>query len=415
MLRGSQELSEEVPTLCVALVIILTLWLLLYKLEICPAVLLEKNGKLKVLLCLSPNLYKYYGAHRLQSTTGVTTAHSDTTFHPLAMLKHEILSHDDGLSLPKVNSMVFLKGIIYLRDTSGSTRGQILSYSVMERSWDTYISTPGEAVRGYHLAVWASSLVLVGGYVELKTCHWQKTFKVWVRQGNEWNADIIPPVQIHENDEILSVAGYDHHLFVLCKQPYSNFSPLQNICVLYYCDDVSTKQWQVLKGPSIIVEYHQRVSILVHDTTVVYAMIYSESSYYKAFFRGHIIMDNMTLCDIEWEQLHVIGGDITGRAYLTVFGGNVVIAELGREVKLYTPFKDTLVDIDELNLQLLYCACGIIGISDGSLIVIDDVEVDSDTLKSAVVQFKSEGTAIKVITGVNGNYRMQRARPCSYG
>ena len=124
----------------------------------------------------------------------------NTTFHPLAVLEHKILSHDNNLSLPhceEVNSMVFLKDTIYLRDRRvpyNATEGQILSYSLTERSWDTNISTPKEAVSGYQLAVWSGNLVLVGGHVELKFGHQQKTFKVWVRQGNKWNADIIPPV-----------------------------------------------------------------------------------------------------------------------------------------------------------------------------------------------------------------------------
>ena len=67
----------------------------------------------------------------------------------------------------------------------GVKLSQTLSYSLMERSWDANISIPKEAVIGYQLAVCSGNLVLVGGYVELKTCHQQKTFKVWVCQDNK--------------------------------------------------------------------------------------------------------------------------------------------------------------------------------------------------------------------------------------
>ena len=332
----------------------------------------------------------------------------NTTFHPLAVLEHKILSHDNNLSLPcceEVNSMVFLKDTIYLRDRSVSynaIEGQILSYSLMERSWDTNISTPKEAVSGYQLAVWSGNLVLVGGHVELKFGRRQKTFKVWVHQDNKWNANIIPPVPIDVNDNILSAVGHEHVLFVLCTQPCSNHLSQQNTksCFLCYCGDASTKQWQThLKGPSIVHSRHLSASIVVHDSNI-YAMIYSTSPYCNAFFRGHI-SDSMTLCDIEWRQLQVIGGDISGRAYLTVFGDNLVVAEHAGKVKLYTPFKDTsLVDIDELSLEFEYPVYGISGLSDGSLVVIGDVRDEglrSGRLKSAVVQFKSKGTAIGVM------------------
>ena len=108
----------------------------------------------------------------------------------------------------------------------------------------------------------------------------------------------------------------------------------------------------------------------------------------------------MTLCDIEWRELQVIGGDIHGRAYLTVFGADLVVAKHDGKVKLYTPFKDTsLVDIDESSLEFDSPVYGISGLSDGSLVVIGDVRDKnsrSGRLKSAVVQFKSKGTAIGV-------------------
>ena len=49
-----------------------------------------------------------------------------------------------------------------------------------------------------------------------------------------------------------------------------------------------------------------------------------------------------TPCDIEWEQLHIIGNDISRCAYLTLFGesDNVAIAEHDSKVKLYNPFKN---------------------------------------------------------------------------
>lgn len=53
-----------------------------------------------------------------------------------------------------------------------------------------------------------------------------------------------------------------------------------------------------------------------------------------------------------------------------------------------------MVDIDELNPEFKYPAYGIIGVSEGSLVVVGDAMVESGMLKSAVVQFKSESTDV---------------------
>ena len=58
------------------------------------------------------------------------------------------------------------------------------------------------------------------------------------------------------------------------------------------------------------------------------------------------------------------------------------------------------MDINELSLEFEYPVYGISGLSDGSLVVIGDVRdkgSHSGRLKSAVVQFKSKGTAIGVM------------------
>ena len=173
-----------------------------------------------------------------------------------------------------------------------------------------------------------------------------------------------------------------------------------NLAFFCYCNDASSKQWtgqwqKQLEGPKIIDAYHQSASIVVHDSSL-YAMICSENTSRSTIFRGRLIVasDNTTMYDIEWRQLQVIGGDIRRCAYLTVFGNNVIVTSYDNKMKLYTPFKDALVDIDELNIQFNHPVCGISGVSDGSLVVIGDVYGESDIIKSAVVQFKSKGTAI---------------------
>jgi hypothetical protein len=316
------------------------------------------------------------------------------------MFEHGILSHDDKLSLPhyneEVNSMVSLKDtIIYLRD-----KGRVLSYSLTERSWDANISTPEEAARGYQLAVYSNNLVLVGGYVELNYGRRCKTFTVWVRQGNEWNADIIPPVPASRadgDDEILSAAGYDNLLFVLC---YSNPLSEQNTCILHYFD---SKQWRKpLKGPSFTGKKRHLANIMICGSNVVYAMLYSTYPHCKMFFRGHVtlLIDGIidTLYDIEWKQLCEVGTyNISRCAYLTVFGDNMIIAVPENDnVELYSPFKDaSIVDIGEFNFEFKYPVYGVIGLSDGSLVVIGDAHIERDiTWKSAVVQFKSRGTTV---------------------
>ncbi len=324
-----------------------------------------------------------------------------STFHPLAKFERDILSHDNKLSLPdythEVNSMVSLKDTIYLRD-----EGQVLSYSMTERSWDANISTPEEAARGYQLAVCSNNLVLVGGYIWLKNCLQRKTFKVWVYQGTEWNADIIPPVPVDDHNEILSAAGSDNILFVLCKQPYGNDSSKQNTFILYHIDISTKQQWQKpLKGPSFANNCRPSASLIaVSNSNILYAVIYSQSPYCNLFFRGSITVasDNTTLCDIEWRQLHLVGNDITSCVYPTIFGDSLIIAEVASEVKLYTLFKDTLVDIDELNLAFEYPICGISGLSSRSLVVIGKVKSSSNvTLKSAVVLFKLKGIATSLL------------------
>ena len=324
------------------------------------------------------------------------------------MFEHDILSNNDHLSLPyyndEVNSMVLLKDTVYLRDRYG---GQILSYSLTERSWDANISTPEEAVSGYQLAVCSNNLVLVGGHVESITGHRRKTSKVWVRQGidSEWNADIIPPVPV---DEVLAVAGHDHNLFVLCKQSYNNCSSEQNTCILYCCDDGSTEQWlKPLKGPSITCSSNCRpsASIIVHNSNVLtmYAVIYFSKS--NIFFRGHITVasDNISFCDIEWREID--SKDFCSCAYLTISGDNLIVAKLDGKVKLYTPFENKLVDVDELDLAFAYPLHGITGLSDGSLVVIGDARKsysDVSSLKSAVVQFKAKGTAPVSLLNLHG-------------
>ena len=170
---------------------------------------------------------------------------TNTTFHPLAVFEHEILSHHDDLSLPRyhdeVNSVVSLKDTVYLRARDG---GQVLSYSLTERCWDTNISTPKEASSGYQLAVCSNNLVLVGGHSKIESSsgrqHEFSTPKVWIRQGSEWNADIIPSLPI-DGHEILAAAGSDHHLFVLCRLRDNEISSNRlNTCLYYY--DIRTKR-----------------------------------------------------------------------------------------------------------------------------------------------------------------------------
>jgi hypothetical protein len=309
------------------------------------------------------------------------------------MFEHDILSHDDKLSLPRrdnegVNSIVSLKDTIYLGD-----EGRVLSYSLTERSWDANISTPEEAACGYQLAVCCNSLVLVGGHV-WKPFNRCKTFSVWVRQDNEWNADVIPAVPADGNDEIVSAAGYNNLLFVLCRNGLSE----QNTCILYYFDRKQSQWRRPLKGPSKNRQI-ESATIMICGSNVVYVMLCT-NSHHKMFFRGHVTLsrDGVTLCDIEWKEIKV-GTNISRCAYLTVFGDNVIIAVPGyNNVELYSPFKDTsLVDIGEFNLQFKYSVCGINGLSDGSLVVIGDACIEKSgrdvTLKSAVVQFKSKGNS----------------------
>ena len=143
--------------------------------------------------------------------------------------------------------------------------------------------------------------------------------------------------------------------------------------------------------------YRLSASIIVHGSNIIYAMINSTFSYRSSFFRGCITVasDYMTLRGIEWRQLHVIEKNniIYSCAYLTVCGDSLVVAEVDSKVRLYTPSKDKLMDVDELDLVFGHSLYGICGLSDGSLVVIGDAQksYSDDPLKSAVVKFKSKG------------------------
>ena len=260
-----------------------------------------------------------------------------------------------------------------------------MSFSLTERSWDSNISTPEETAHDYQLAVFCSSLVLIGGQSKDQ----QKSHRVWVLEGNEWNPDVIPPVPVGDCDDILSVAGYDHLLFVLYRQNSRSSTLDTPITYRYY--DTKSKQWQTIVRICIFPEsvgFYQQANIIIHDSNM-YVMI---SGSKKAFFRGHISFN--TPYNIEFKPLKVLGGGIHGSSYFTILGNNLITAAFnGRNIKLYTPFEDankttSLVDIGELNLEFQQSLYGIIGLCDGSLIAIGEVE-DSG---SAVVQFKSKGS-----------------------
>lgn len=315
------------------------------------------------------------------------------------MLEYEFLSRDDGLRLPQrgKSSAALLGDIIYVhaRDSSLSSDDRILSYSLTERTWDI-ISTPEEIVDNYELAVCSSSLVLVGGrskcQEQLPSC------KVWVHQGNEWNADVIPNPTNGIVHEVLSVAGNEHLLCIMCQL----FKPL-NTFLFYY--NMNTGQWKTYpscKGPKVY--DGEGVKLAFHDQNL-YAMIYSTHKN-TTFFKASISLTGVPgggdiLCG-EWTPL-IIAKDccIPRNSRLAVFGNKLIFAALnGQKVKLCIPFEDSkgqasIADVDEFDLQFCGPLCGTFGLSDGSLVVIGNImDTTNNSSSSTVIQFKSKGTII---------------------
>lgn len=316
---------------------------------------------------------------------------SDPTWHPLAVFEPEWLQYDDTNKLlrpPKHDHHppVLLDNCIYVRyRPSESSNGQLLSYSLVEKSWNILL-TPKEAREGYVLATYFNQLVLMGRHSKER----QWTNKVWVYQDNSvWMLDdlISPlPACVCEG-EIQSAIGHGGLLLVAYKTVLGDKA---KATIVMFCNEWKSPR----EGPPLRI--YDRVNIVVHES-YIYAVIHSDINNRTLFFRAQL---SSAICDIgEWEQLSTKGSSFSSTPRFAVFGKKLIVTLVNsyrHNVVLYTPFTDidgtlSLVDIDDLNVEFESVDC-IVGTSESLLVMGQAKKIESSFHKSSVVKFNSKGT-----------------------
>lgn len=304
------------------------------------------------------------------------------------MFKDQYIERTDNLRLPIVegNPAIMLNNTIYLRSlplSSGADEGQLLSYSLIERSWNA-ISTP---VGEYELAICSNSLVLVS----------TRSRQVLVlKDVDEWDPNVIPWYSTHlDPHSIMSVASSENLLFIVCK-----LSRGSETTVL--CYDVRARQWKnpCCNGPSVQRDGGKASIFVHHPSQNVYAMLYSPNTRTK-FAKASISSISEGDGNVDWTPINVAIDECIPSRHSKMFsiGNQLMLAALDRQkMKLFTVVEadngtSTMADIDELTIKFGDNLYGVTGCPDGSLVVIADVCDSRDDMvwHSSVMQLKSAG------------------------
>ena len=321
---------------------------------------------------------------------------SNSIWHPLAVLEPEWLDYDaNKLHSPQHgrHPPVLLDNCIYVGGSPsyGSSKGELLKYSLAERSWDI-IRTPKEAAEGYVLAMYSNKVVLVGGQSIRDQV---RSNKVWVRQGTVWRDDLIPQVPVPaRSGVILSAIGHGDLLIVA----YKTVTVLLNSITTesrIFCDGWKSP----CPGPPLRTQY-DRVNIIVHES-YLYAITYTYPHNNEIlFFRAQF--SSTTYKVGEWKQLSNECGCFQSSTppRFAIFGNKLVIAKIdGPKVVLYTPFIDvndtlSLVDIGDLNVDFysVDCIIGHTGTSESLIVMGQAKKTETSIYKSSVVKFNYKGT-----------------------
>lgn len=266
----------------------------------------------------------------------------------------------------------------------------------MERSWDANVSIPEEVTEDYELAVFSNNLLLIGG----RSRSQQLPHKVWIRQEDEWKADIFTPVPCSNIcTEILSIANSEHLLFLI----YQLREDIPCNTHLLFCYNAIASHWKIsCRGPQVK-SGDEGIKLAFHDQHL-YAMVYTTHKR-TSFFKACVSLKEDVILEGDWIPMIIVSDCCIPRnSRFTVFGNKLIFAAFdGQKVKLCIPFESSngqtfVADVDTLDMEFCGPLCGTFGLPDGSLVVIGDImDTANNTSTSAVVKFTSTGIIIDKI------------------